>query len=336
MVHFPVYPASDHYHSHTRTFHNNVPHSVASRGVLRELWRLMIYEKRFHPPCPLPVMNPDWHMFFASSNKVRGIWLGHSSLLLRVGGRTLLFDPVYASTLSPLGVMMHRFQAPPIALNALPPIDIVVYSHAHYDHLDANVVRHFVQSQPDIHFCTPLGVGAYLKHWGVSANKIQECDWYQTVNLYDKFTLHAVPAYHHASRTLWDAKKSLWSGWVVETAQEKIYFSGDCAYQYDLFHDLYQHFGGFTLALIENGQYNHCWPNNHMFPEQSIQAALDVGAHCWMPIHWGAYPLSTHAWDESVCKSSALSVARQLPMLTPMLGQVFDRDTSTMRWWEYL
>ncbi|MCG7657202.1 MBL fold metallo-hydrolase [Wielerella bovis] len=331
-VPFPKYPASDHYNPTTGEFFNTPPSRKPENGTIGALVRMMLQEKQYHPPRPLPMQKPDWEAFYAPSRTAKFIWFGHSTLLMRLNGKNILIDPVYDNTPSPIGLMMHRFQPPPVALEALPPIDLVVYSHAHYDHLDSQVVRYFAQNRPEIQYLTPLGLGAYLRKWGVQPEKIQERDWWQSVDYFGTQMI-AVPARHDASRSAFDAKKSLWAGWVFQTPHEKIYFSGDSSYA-PHFAELGKKLGGFDLAFVENGQYNTLWLDNHMLPEQTVQAVADVRAKRWMPIHWGAYPLSTHSWDEPVRESSRLAAAKQLPMLTPIIGQVFDKNTPTRNWWE--
>ncbi|MDK4680107.1 MBL fold metallo-hydrolase [Kingella negevensis] len=329
---FPTYPQSDHYNPKTRQFFNTPATRSLKSGVLREMWRLAAEEEQFHPPRPLPTVQPNWQAFHAPSETARFIWFGHSTLLMRLNNKTIFIDPVYYESASPVGLMMHRFQAPPVALADLPPIDFIVYSHAHYDHLDHNVVDYFAKNRPQAQFIAPLGLGAYLRNWGIANQQIQELDWVQSTEQFG-ITFHAVPARHDASRTAFDAKKSLWAGWVFETSQQKIYFSGDSSYATH-FQKIGERFGGIDLAFVENGQYNPLWEDNHMFPAQTVQAALDVKAKCWMPIHWGAYPLSTHQWDESVRESSQIAAEKNLPMLTPMMGQVFDINTPTEKWWK--
>lgn len=329
---FPTFPQSDHYHQATQQFHNNPPTRPTKSGVAAELWKMLHSPQVYRPPALLPMQQPDWQAFFAPSSQTKWIWFGHSTLLMRANGQTILIDPVYAKYVSPVPVMMARFQAPPVALEALPPIDWVVYSHAHYDHLDRDVVEYLIENQPKTQFLTPLGVGSYLQQWGVPKHQIRELDWWQNFET-SGIRFHAVPARHNAARTPFDKNRSLWAGWVFETATEKIYFSGDSS-DGAHFEEIGARFAGVDLAFIENGQYNMLWEDNHLFPEESVQAALRVRAKRWMPIHWGAYALSTHGWADSVRESQRHAKAHQLPMLTPIMGQVFDRDTPTDAWWE--
>ncbi len=330
---FPSYSPSDHYHSQTGQFYNTPPSQHIDKvATLSSMWDMMFHEQRYRPSTRLPMLSPDWHKFLAPSEHAKFIWFGHSTLMARIHGKTIFIDPVYYDTPSPIGLMMHRFQEPPAPLSDLPPVDLIVYSHAHYDHLDENVVRYFVQHSPQTRYLVPLGVGVYLQKWGVNPENITERDWYQSSN-YFGIQFHATPARHNASRGLWDNNKSLWVGWIIQTPNEKIYFSGDSSYG-EHFAQIGKKFGPFDLAFVENGQYNRAWSDNHMFPDETVRAVQELYARRWMPIHWGAYPLSTHAWDESVRQSSALSDEKQMNMLTPIMGQIFETQSASLRWWQ--
>lgn len=328
---FPKQPSSAHHNAQKQRFYNTPVTQKVKNGTAFALWQMWRYPERYRPTRILPMQVPDWSQFLASSPKMKFIWLGHSSLLIRSQGKTLLIDPVYADSVSPIPIFMHRFQAAPVALQDLPPIDLILYTHAHYDHLDRQVVRHFAQHTPKTAYLVPLGLGTYLRHWGVAANQITELDWQQSHHFHGT-QIDALPARHDASRGLFDGKKSLWLSYALHTTHERIYFSGDSTYA-SHFAQIGQQYGGFDLAFIENGQYNPNWPDNHMFPEQTVQAACDLQTKRWMPIHWGAYPLAPHAWDEPVQLSSALSNAYGLTMSTPQMGQVFDAQSIFPAWW---
>ena len=315
------------------TFANTPPTAALHRrGTLAALLRMALYPQRYRPTQPLSVQRPDWDAFLHDDGeaRIKMIWFGHSSLLMRVGGKTVFFDPVFAPSVSPLPWMMLRFQAAPAALHELPPVDYVVYSHNHYDHLDKTAFQHFAATATQ--FIVPLGMAALLRSWGAASEGIHEADWWDEIAL-DGWQLHAVPARHNSGRGWGDTNLTLWNGWVVRTQSESIYYSGDSSYG-SHFAEIGKRFGGLDLALIENGQYNPAWRDNHMFPEQTVQAALDVRAKCLMPVHWGAYALSTHPWDEPVCRSVPLARHEGLAVLTPVQGQVFNRLSETSCWWE--
>lgn len=332
--HYPVYPKTDHYDPETQTFYNT-PVSKGVEGglgfLIPTLWNMSVNAKHYMPAQPLPMQSPDWKTFLADSNHAKFIWFGHSSLLARLNHKTILIDPVFADSVSPLPIMMHRFQAPPATLEELPTIDYIVYSHNHYDHLDKAVVKYYQNHQTK--FIVPLGMHVLLEKWGIEKERIYELDWWQSIHL-DQITLTAVPARHNTGRSHFDRDKSLWVGWVFQTPQEKIYYSGDSSYlNGDHFRQIAERFHSFDLAFIENGQYNPAWVDNHLLPEQTVRVAKEVNAQRFMPVHWGAYALSTHSWDDPVRRSIPLAKQQHIKTLTPILGQVFDIHSTTEEWW---
>lgn len=215
-------------------------------------------------------------------------------------------------------------------------------SHNHYDHLDKAVID-FCHSQKT-GFIVPLGVGVLLQKWGIGAERIQELDWWQSTQI-GSITLSAVPAFHNTGRGMFDRNKTLWVGYVFQTSTEQIYYSGDSAFgDGSHFSQIAERFGRFDLAFIENGQYNLAWIDNHLLPEQTIEVVKRIAPARFMPIHWGAYGLSIHSWDEPVKRTLALLEQWQHPMLkqsqpsisplTPMLGEVFNCQTQTQQWWQ--
>ncbi len=331
---FTIYPKSDHYQLQSQRFFNTpATQAVHILPAIGSMLKMIVNAKKMMPSQALPTQATDWSLFFAD-DKPKLIWLGHSSFLLRMGGKTLLIDPVFARSVSPLPIFMFRFQDPVLALQDFPEIDYIVYSHSHYDHLDKEVVQHFKATS--CQFFVPLGVEQILQGWGIETQRITAFDWWQALTL-DALTLTAVPARHNTGRGSFDRDKTLWAGWVFQTPQHKIYYSGDTSYHDGQhFRKIGEYFAGFDLALIENGQYNVAWSDNHLFPEQTAQAVQDVGAKCFMPVHWGAYALSTHHWSEPVRLSIPLVEQMGIQTLTPMLGQVVGIDSQTSKWWENL
>lgn len=324
---YPVYPESDHYDPKTQTFFNAEPQQPVS-DIIRAMWTLVFDEQSLHPPKPLPMLKPDWAKFLASAEKSRFVWFGHSTLMMRVGSQTIITDPLFGKSASPVPLMMTRFQDPPAWLEELPPIDVVLISHNHYDHLEQASVEKLAKTQS--HFVVSLGLGVILQKWGVPAERITELDWWQSTERHGvRYT--ALPARHDSGRSLLDHNKSLWSGFVIQHQDESFYFHGDSSYGKH-FNAIAERFNGFDIAFIENGQYNERWPNNHLFPHQTAELAAKLKPKRFMPIHWAAYPLALHKWNEPVLQS--LPIARKLGVnpLTPLMGQVFDAETLTADW----
>lgn len=327
-----MYPESDHYCPHTRRFYNTPP-TAAIRRPIATAWQwllaMSLHNHRYRPRQTLPFLRPDWPLFLRDDGTNRFCWFGHSTLLLRLDGQTILTDPVFSRHASPVWGLAKRFQVPPAALTQLPDIDWILYSHNHYDHLDSQTVRHFARRHT--RFLVPLGFARHLHAGGIPPDRITELDWWQS-HRSGSLLFTAVPARHDSSRRIGDHNRSLWSGWVCQAGGERIYFSGDSAYGTH-FADIGRRFGGFDWVFIENGQYDRRWPDNHMSPQQSTQAAIDAGARRVVPIHWGMFALAMHPWHEPVDVSTALWRQHGMTVCTPLLGQIFDRHTETEIWW---
>ena len=314
---YPVYPKSDHYDPDTKTFYNAEPQR-APTAVASALWKMTFNEKDFHPKQPLPTVKPDWDALLAPAEQSRFMWFGHSTLLMRIGNQTIITDPLFGKSASPVPIMMHRFQPPVAETEELPPIDVVLLSQSH--------------------FVVSLGMGVMLQKWGVDTARITELDWWQSTERNGvKYT--ALPARHDSSRSLFDKNKALWSGFLIEHQrgqnEERFYYHGDSS-QGKHFDEIASRVGKIDIAFIENGQYNERWPDNHLFPEQTAQLAAKLQPTRFMPIHWGAYPLALHTWNEPVLKSVPMARALGVNPLTPLLGQVFDINTKTEDWFSVL
>jgi L-ascorbate metabolism protein UlaG (beta-lactamase superfamily) len=185
-------------------------------------------------------------------------------------------------------------------------------------------------------FIAPLGVGAHLERWGIAAEKIQECDWWESVELAG-LQLHCTPARHFSARGLFDRHATLWCSWALRTPGQNILLGADSGYG-PHFKMMGERLGPFDLALLECGQYNDMWKQIHSMPEEIPLAWRDLKAERIMPIHWGAFKLAMHDWTEPVDRLLA-SVAReeQQKIVTPLIGQRFNTkqlEGLTDRWWE--
>lgn len=269
------------------------------------------------------------------------VWLGHSTVLFKTDGQTLITDPVFHRA-SPLPVGVKHFpmtNAP--KTSDLPFVDAVLISHDHYDHLDHKAIKQMKEKVG--HFYVPLGVKAHLMHWGVDANKISEYDWYEETHIADTdVKLVFTPTKHFSGRGLTNRNSTLWGSWVVKSPDLSVYFSGDGGYSPE-FANIGQKYGGFDIAFIEDGAYNLAWADVHMLPEQSAQAGIDVNARVVLPIHWGKFDLSTHQWTDPVKRiklamakhNASVEQDKQITIATPQIGQVFNLDTIPVQtWWE--
>ena len=258
--------------------------------------------------------------------------LGHSTLLLKLKGKYWLTDPVYAERASPFQwAGPKRFHAPPISLDELPPLEAVILSHNHYDHLDQKTVLQLAAKTR--HFLAPLGVGDLLVKWGVPASKVQQLDWWQEAQLAG-IRFIATPCQHFSGRGLFDHNQTLWVSWVMIIDEVRIFFSGDSGY-FDGFKLIGEQFGPFDLTLMETGAYNVDWPDVHMQPEQTLQAHIDLKGRWLLPVHNGTFDLAFHAWHEPFDRIVALAEQRNILITTPLMGEAFNllQPHPGRAWW---
>ncbi|MDO5638996.1 MAG: MBL fold metallo-hydrolase [Neisseria sp.] len=279
-----------------------------------------------HPAAPLPSRRPD----MAAMQDGDFVWLGHSTVLFKTMGKTLITDPVYYRA-SPIPVAGSPFAMTHTPATAdLPALDAVLLSHDHYDHLDYRAIQEIA---PKVgHFYVPLGVKAHLQRWGIADSKITEMDWGEAAAFGD-IDLILAPARHFSGRNFDTRFSTLWGSWVVKSPEFSLFFNGDSGYGRH-FAEIGRQYGPFDLALMENGAYNKDWANIHMTPEQSVQAAQEVGARAVMPIHWAKFDLAYHTWKEPIERFMAAAEGKPLQTATPQIGEVFNiRTLPHERWW---
>jgi L-ascorbate metabolism protein UlaG (beta-lactamase superfamily) len=280
------------------------------------------------PSMPMPVIKRDLkEPPFSAEPQIT--WFGHSSYLLQIAGTNILVDPVFSQRTSPVQFAGSKaFEGTDIYdVEDLPPIDILLITHNHYDHLDYLTVLKLKESVGVI--VTSLGVGADLERWGVSSDKIKELNWWESV-----FT--ATPGRHFSGRNF-KRNETLWSSFVLEMAGQRLFLGGDSGYDKH-FEEIGKHFGFFNLAILECGQYNAFWANIHMMPEETAQAAIDLNAKTLLPVHWGKFSLATHAWDDSIKRVVKAAEKLHLNIITPMIGEkvVLSNPPQINAWWEQI
>lgn len=287
------------------------------------------------PNAPLPVFPFEKAAFLQPSDSAGLIWYGHSAVLMRLGGKTILIDPMLGPDTSPIApVTTRRFSENTLDLiDVFPEIDLVLLSHDHYDHLDYQSISRLKLKTRQ--YFVALGLKRHLVAWGIAPNLITEFDWWDH-HTAGEVEIHYTPTRHFSGRGLTDRAKSLWGGWALRTPRENIWFSGDSGYGLH-FGEIGKRLGPFDLGLMECGQYSDDWPQIHMFPPQSVQAALDAGAKTVMPVHWAGFSLSySHAWFEPVEHFKAAAEACSLPCITPRLGELFNPGMpNSTSWWEH-
>ncbi|WP_283131909.1 MBL fold metallo-hydrolase [Enterovibrio norvegicus] len=258
--------------------------------------------------------------------------LGHSSVIMKLDGKLVMADPVFSERASPVQFLgPKRFHDTPISLEALPDIDVVVISHDHYDHLDKHSVK-TLASKVGM-FLVPLKVGQVMRDWGVSAEKITELDWWESETV-NGIAYTLTPTQHFSGRGLTDRDSTLWGSWVIKSSENNVYFSGDSGY-FKGFKEIGDRFGPFDLTMIETGAYNTLWSHIHMFPEQSVQAHVDLKGKVMMPIHNSTFDLSMHDWDEPLEKSLRIATERGVTLVSPEIGQRLEvgEVLPVVNWW---
>jgi L-ascorbate metabolism protein UlaG (beta-lactamase superfamily) len=286
------------------------------------------------PRGPLPSVDPLGAWTRAPQSGLRATWLGHSTVLLELDGLRVLTDPVWGPRASPSRLIgPRRFQPVPVALRALPPLDLVVVSHDHYDHLDYPTIRELARR--DVPFVTSLGVGAHLAAWGVPAARITELDWWESHTLPGAdLTVTAAPSQHFSGRSLHGRNSTLWSSLVIRSRHHAVFFSGDTGLttEYAAIRD---RLGPFDLVLLEVGAFHPSWGDIHLGPEHALDALELLGGGVFLPVHWGTFSLAMHAWDEPAETLLSLAPKRGAHIVMPRLGEPIEPAHADLvtPWW---
>lgn len=316
-------------------FYNTAPREAPSFGKMMEILERWFTEEKVdpEPTKALPLLKVTREQLDALSNdQLHLVKLGHSSMLLKMYGEYWLVDPVFSDRASPFSFIgPKRFQPTPISLNDLPPIAKVLISHNHYDHLDKAAIT-ALASKVD-QFLVPQGVEGDVQKWGVDRDKIQRFGWWQELQT-DNALLAFTPTQHFSGRGLNDGNKTLWGSWVIKTANESLYFSGDSGY-FDGFKAIGEKYGPFDLTLLENGAYNKDWADIHMLPEEAVQAHIDLRGVKLLPVHNSTFDLSFHPWYEPLDRVAAEAKKQGVELITPLVGEIFTLKQADIgrRWW---
>jgi L-ascorbate metabolism protein UlaG (beta-lactamase superfamily) len=300
-------------------------------------WSRFILPTPHAPNTPLPQVALDASSFAPlSAASVPGFvplaayWLGHSSLILELEGKRLLVDPVFGNA-APVPGVVRRFGDAPIERDELPPLDYVLITHDHYDHLEYATMR--ALRTRETRFIVPLGVGAHLRKWGIPAERIHEMGW-GDVFTQDGLAIVSERTIHYSGRTFGRRNTTLWTSYTLKGRERRVFICGDSGYGAH-FRDVGAKHGPFDLVFIEIDGWNPGWPKTHMFPEEVIRAYRDLGARALVPVHWGVFDLARHPWDESIRMIADLSdKAGDIKLLTPLMGERLTPESVTRLWWE--
>ena len=319
-------------------FHNTLPDEIVTRGSLLAVARAMLMRG--------PAGRPGGQVPLAADPvppapaALALTWYGHSSVLLEVDGRRVLADPVWGERVSPSpAIGPRRLHPAPVPLSALPPVDAVVISHDHYDHLDLPTVRGLLHAGT-APFVVPLGLGNHLRRWGVPEARIVELDWDESHEI-DGLTLTCTEARHFSGRGL-RRNTTLWSSWAVAGPRHRVFFGGDTGYT-PAFADLGAAHGPFDLTVLPIGAYSDLWPLIHMTPEEAVGAHRDLTSDTpndehpalLVPVHWATFNLGFHPWVEPVQRLRAAAEAAGVRIAVPRPGERLDaaEPPPPTDWW---
>jgi L-ascorbate metabolism protein UlaG (beta-lactamase superfamily) len=288
---------------HTRDgFINIYDHEHEEHGFFDFLkWRWRRRFKEIPPPeayhFPLAENNPA----FLNSNheRITLTWIGHATVLLQLEGKNILTDPHFSERASPVQWAGPQRAVPPgLSLEDLPPIDIVVISHDHYDSVDKRSILRLYEREGDrgTIFFVPLGLKKWFQRRGI--NRVIEMDWWDQ-HAEGSLEITAVPVQHWSKRSFFSRNKTLWAGWVIQSGDFRFFFTGDSGYS-SVFEEIGRRLGPFNVSAIPIGAYEPRWfmRNHHVNPEEALQVHLDLRSQKSVAIHWGTFILTDEPLDE--------------------------------------
>ena len=307
MTSSPAHGTAAPHHAPGGGFRNPWPNSEPPQW--RDVFRMLTRDwRKGRSPTPergsFPVAAPAVVYPRASNTDLRATWIGHSTTLLQLGALNVITDPVFCQRAFPVQWLgPRRVMDPALALKQLPPLDVVLLSHNHYDHLDRYAVRQIARDHPKATWVVPLELGAYVRGWGV--REIVELDWWEAATL-GSLRVTATPARHMSARRLGDRNRTLWCGFALELSGTRMFFAGDTAY-HPQFGEVGARCGPFDFVMIPIGAYEPRWfmQRVHVNPEEAVRIYEDlIAAHprahapLMLGIHWGTFRLTTEPMDE--------------------------------------
>jgi L-ascorbate metabolism protein UlaG (beta-lactamase superfamily) len=317
-----------------RNLHPILPGLRDARVPMPTLTEFLCGGERRVPRTPLPALSPLQTWTQAPGSGLRVTWLGHSTVLIEIDGYRVLTDPVWGPRASPSRIVgPKRFQPVPVAVHALPPLDLVVISHDHYDHLDYPTIR--ALRRRDVPFITSLGVGAHLQAWGVPLQNIHELDWWESYRLArGELSVTAAPSQHFSGRGFKSRNTTLWSSLVIRTRRHTVFFSGDTGLTTE-YQAIRKRLGPFDLVMLEVGAFHPSWGDMHLGPDNALRAHALIGGGPFLPIHWGTFSLAMHAWDQPAEVLFEHAPTLDVPLLMPRLGEPVEPAHGVLPkpWW---
>jgi L-ascorbate metabolism protein UlaG (beta-lactamase superfamily) len=323
-----------------RKFLNYTPTRVGGLTMMFKILPLYLSNKEERvPKTPIGPFTTDPSLYATTPpTGLRVTWFGHSSLLIELEGTRILIDPVWDERASPATWFgPKRFYAPTLRLEDLPALDVILLSHDHYDHLGKATIQRLSKAAPaaGARWVTSRGVGTILQAFGVSADRVRELDWTDTLSVAG-VQITALPARHFSGRSLTNRFETLWSSFVLKSPRHTVYYGADTGW-WEGFTEIGQTYGPFDLSLIEIGAFNEMWKDIHLGPDGAVEAFQALGGHgLLMPIHWGLFDLALHAWRQPIDRVVGLAAERNIPLFTPLPGEptnVLPGTAHRTNWW---
>ena len=313
--------------------------NIEFTAVMREgasyrtiIWENLNKPKNNVPPRPLPSIRTDLRTL--ADDKPTIVWFGHSSYLIKSQGVTLLIDPVFSGSASPVSFFGKAYPGSNVyGVDDMPAIDYLILTHDHYDHLDYETISKLIPNVKKIY--TALGVGAHLERWGASPSQIVEFDWWEHQTVAPGIELTATPARHFSGRSFVRGK-TLWTAFALKLPGYNLFLGGDSGYGKH-FQEIGDKLGPFDLAILECGQYGKDWPNIHMMPEEVVTAAQELRARTILPVHWAKFSLAMHPWNEPIQRLLKKAEQEGMDVTTPHIGEPVVLNASYPRavWWNF-
>jgi L-ascorbate metabolism protein UlaG (beta-lactamase superfamily) len=313
-----------------RKFLNPVPTTIGGFGtILKVLPRFLSSKEEKVPKRPLGPFRTDVSAYRTGpASGLRVTWMGHSSMLLEVDGARVLIDPVWDERASPSKwAGPKRFFAPPVGLEELPKVDVVLVSHDHYDHLGEETIRRLagMESMRGVPWVTSLGVGETLRQFGVDGATISELNWTESVEV-SGLKITAVPSRHFSGRGMFNRFETLWSAFVLKGAKHTVYFGADSGW-WEGFAEIGAAYGPFDLTMLEIGAFDELWAGIHLGPDGAARAFEALGGvdarrrGLMMPIHWGLFDLALHSWRQPIERLVKLAGEKGILLWAPEPGR---------------
>jgi len=277
-----------------------------------------------------PIRSEDWNDLDAEG--IFFTWLGHSSLLIALEGKTILVDPVLEKRASHFTwICPKRFHPSPLSVDELSSVDVVLITHDHYDHLEKPTIKK-LEGKTGL-FLVPLGIGELLEKWGIDPGKIVKLDWWEHHKL-GSLLFTATPAIHYAGRGIFDRNKRLWCSWAVQGLNRNLFISGDSGY-FGGFKEIGGKMGPFDMTFLKIGSYDEMWKQIHLTPEEAVQQQQDLRGRVLVPLHWATFDLALHPWYEPIERLLTAAREKEVQFIAPKIGQWI--NTSQLQevglWW---